>query len=184
MICIIHSSFRLQYEAEYQLVRCQWQCAHNEDFRPALDTLLQFIKDKHAVRCMIDLRGLPDIGFDDQSWLTTAWLPRVMAQPIQQLALVFSPTLLYNQLVVENLLLHGQPFLRFETQFFNDQLESLDWLTSASPRISEIEQEWQLVYVACTEQQARLDIAAYREALLCQTGSQPGVEQLLSSSAG
>ncbi|SHI34299.1 hypothetical protein SAMN02745146_0593 [Hymenobacter daecheongensis DSM 21074] len=144
MIITDFDCLRIQYSAELSLIRYQWQKAGSlTGFRAALNHVLALVQQHQVQYCLLDLHDLPDIGIEEQVWLGTQWLPRIVRHQARQVALVVPVSRQYNQMVVESLLKLGRAFIRFEVQYFSDPLAALDWLTCSEEEMTRLQLEWQ-----------------------------------------
>ncbi|GAB3827890.1 hypothetical protein [Hymenobacter jeollabukensis] len=129
MTSLHFDSLVLFHDPALRLLYHRWRGQHNmHRFRPAVE-FVQHLLHQHAIESwVIDLNGLPNLGLEDQIWLSDEVLPTLAPLThLRQLALVLSPNV-YNQLAAETLLHQGQHHLRFDIQFFSDSVAALDWL--------------------------------------------------------
>jgi len=61
---------------------------------------------------------------------------------LQQVVIVLSPRRVYNQHVVEGLLMAVSRFIQFDVQFFAQPEFGLAWLTDDSARLPDLLREW------------------------------------------
>lgn len=129
MTPIHFDSLVLFHDPELRLLYHRWQGQHNmHHFRPAVEFIQTLLREQAIESWVIDLNGLPNLGLEDQIWLSDEVLPAVAPlASLRQLALVLSPNM-YNQLAAENILHHGQRHLSFDVQFFTDSVAALEWL--------------------------------------------------------
>jgi hypothetical protein len=122
-------SLVLFHDPVLHLLYHRWQGQHNMSrFRPAVEYILAQLRQQRIESWVIDLNGLPNVGLEDQIWLSDEVLPSIgPLADLRQLAVVISPNV-YNQLATENILHHGQRHLSFDVQFFTDSASALDWL--------------------------------------------------------
>ena len=140
----------VQHDPDLRFMRFQWLDATRKRVRPALRHGRNLVRDYQPIHALVDLRGLPDLSIDDQLWMTGHWFPVVAAQALRQAALVL-PTATHNQMAVESLLWVSRHLLRFEVQFFTDEVSALDWLLDSAEVAVALQQEWEY---ACQDQQA------------------------------
>ncbi|RTQ53629.1 hypothetical protein EJV47_02515 [Hymenobacter gummosus] len=122
-------SLVLFHDPALRLLYHRWQGQHNmHRFRPAIEHVQKLLREQAIESWVVDLNGLPNLGLEDQIWLSDEVLPAVAPlTSLRQLALVFSPNM-YNQLAAESILDHGQRHLNFDVQFFTDSSAALEWL--------------------------------------------------------
>ncbi|MCC3155802.1 hypothetical protein LJ737_01035 [Hymenobacter sp. 15J16-1T3B] len=129
MTSLHFDSLVLFHDPALRLLYHRWRGQHNmHRFRPAVDYVQHALR-QHAIESwVIDLNGLPNLGLDDQMWLSDEVLPALKPLTnLRQLALVLSDNV-YNQLAAESLLHQGQQHLKFDIQFFADSAAAIDWL--------------------------------------------------------
>ncbi|AWM33850.1 hypothetical protein [Hymenobacter nivis] len=133
----------MQYSEPLSLLRINWAAGRDmSQFRGAL-TQAQAVAQRLGVRrCLFELDALPDISAYDQAWLAIQWIPGLLQLPLQQVVIMLSPRRIYNHQAVENLLLVGRPFIKFDVQFFSHPVAGLRWLTEYSPLVPELLAEW------------------------------------------
>ena len=132
----------VQHGPDLRFMRFQWLDAARRRVRPALRHGRDLVRQHQPARALVDLRGLPDLSIDDQLWMTGHWLPVVAAQALRQVALVL-PAAAHNLMAVESLLRIGRYLLRFEVQFFTDEVAALDWLLGSAEAAAALQHEWQ-----------------------------------------
>jgi hypothetical protein len=122
-------SLVLFHDPALRLLYHRWQGQHNmHRFRPAVEYVQGLLRRYAIESWVIDLNGLPNLGLEDQVWLSDEVLPAVAPLlDLRQLALVLSPNM-YNQLAAESILHSGSRQLNFDVQFFSDSIAALDWL--------------------------------------------------------
>lgn len=135
----------VQYDVVFRLMRFQWLDATRLHVRPALRHGRTLMREHRPTHVLVDMRGMPDLSIEDQLWMTVNWLPVVTSYGLRQVALVLPPTL-HNQMAIEALLWAGRHLLRFDLQFFPDELSALDWLLNGAPALAALQEEWQHAY--------------------------------------
>jgi hypothetical protein len=120
---------RAQYEPTLQLLRFQWHPTQPglRHFRASMNRVAQLVEQGTVYTAILDLHQLPNLGLEEQFWLTTSWLPRVSVPAIQQIALVLPTSNMYNQMVVESLIRVSRHFIHYDIQFFANIESALDW---------------------------------------------------------
>jgi hypothetical protein len=135
--------FCAQYDEPLDLLRVAWTVGGNmRHFRPTFTRLSELAAELAVGRVMLELNALPDVPVYDQLWLTTSFMPTVLKLPLKQVVIVLSAKRVYNQHVVEGLLMAVSPFTRFDVQFFRQPEFGLAWLTDDSPRLPGLLREW------------------------------------------
>ena len=126
------------------MVRAAWVGGRAmRGFREALSKLQKLTAQLQVGRILLDLNTLPEVSVYDQLWLSTVFMPSVLLLPLRQAVVVLSPKNVYNHHVVEGLLLAVAPLIRFDVQFFAQPDAGLQWLTDYSPRLPDLQREWQ-----------------------------------------
>ncbi|OON70699.1 hypothetical protein [Hymenobacter sp. CRA2] len=122
-------SLNLFYDPAFGLLYHRWRGQHNmHRFRPAVEYLQRLVQQCAVESWVADLNGLPNIGFDEQAWLSDEVLPSIGALPhLRQMALILN-TDTYNQLAVESILHVAEQHLNFDVQFFADSVGAMDWV--------------------------------------------------------
>ena len=137
------TEFCAQYDEPLDLLRVTWQVGGNmRHFRLAFTQLSELAAQLAVGRVMLELNALPDVPVYDQLWLTTSFMPAVLKLPLRQVVIVLSPRRVYNQHVVEGLLMAVSRFIRFDVQFFAHAEPGLSWLTDDSPYLPALLREW------------------------------------------
>ncbi|KUG06201.1 hypothetical protein [Solirubrum puertoriconensis] len=145
MDALYFDSLTLFHDPALRLLYHRWRGTYNSHlFQPAVQHVKGLLEQLSIEYWIIDLNGLPNLGLEDQFWISEEVLPRVACLPrLRQLALVLSPNV-YNQLAVESILHLGDEHLRFDVQYFSDADSAFDWLinptnspaTAAQPIVS------------------------------------------------
>ena len=141
------SELLIQYSGPLNLLRIDWAAGRDmSQFRVAFDQAVALASRMGVSRLLLELDALPDISAYDQAWLATQWLPPVLKLPLQQVVIVLSPRRVYNQHVVEGLLLAARPQIGFDVQFFSQPVPGLRWLTDYSATVPELLAEWDMAF--------------------------------------
>lgn len=129
MTTLQFDSLVLFHDSTLRLLYHRWQGQHNmHRFRPAVEYVQTLLQQYNIESWVVDLNGLPNLGLDDQIWLSDEVLPALgPLSSLKNLALVLSPNV-YNQLAAETLLHYGQRHLNFDIQFFSDSTAALEWM--------------------------------------------------------
>ena len=144
MLLTLHD-IQAQYAPDFALLRFQWYRQNQglAHFRSSMNAVAQLMEQDTVTSVLIDLHGLPTLGFDEQFWLAAHWLGRVSGPALRQVALVMPAGSHYNQMVVESLLRAGQHFIHYDIQFFNEPDGALDWLLHHNVTAQDaLELEW------------------------------------------
>ena len=133
----------VQYDKPLDLLRVAWVGGQSmRQFRPAFTQLCEMAAQLEVGRVLLELNSLPDIPVYDQIWLSASFMPSVLKLPLKQVVIVLSAQRVYNQQVVEGLLLAVAWLIRFDVQFFAQPEAGLAWLTDDSPRLPALLHEW------------------------------------------
>lgn len=144
MILTSIKEFRIQHDVTADVLRVEWVGGHKMSrFRLACEQLCKLAGQLLAARILLEIEGLPDIPVYDQLWLSTHFMPGVLRLPLEQVVIVLSSKRVYNQHVVEGLLMAVRPLIRFDVQFFTLGDSAMHWLTGNSPRLPALLAEWQ-----------------------------------------
>ncbi|AYA38199.1 hypothetical protein D3Y59_14800 [Hymenobacter oligotrophus] len=122
-------SLTLFHDPALRLLYHRWRGTYNSHlFQPAVRHIQSLLEQRNVEYWIVDLNGLPNLGLEDQFWISAEVLPQVAQLPhLRQLALVLSSNV-YNQLAAESILHLGNRHLQFEVQFFSDTASAFDWL--------------------------------------------------------
>lgn len=137
----------VQYSEELQLLRAQWKPGYSlQHLKRGLLCLVDVARQRAVSHIVLDLHHLPDIDVLDQTWISLTWFPKIVALPLQQVALVIPPRDLYNHMVVENILWIERSQIDSDIQFFSETKEALLWITAESPLLPAFQCAWNLAY--------------------------------------
>lgn len=143
MLLPLFDALQVQHDSALNLLRFQWLDLANHHLRPALVHGRDLVMAHRPAQVLVDFTGLSPISVQDELWMSLHWLPRIAAQPLEQVALVLRAEHLHNQMVAEAMLWVARHLMRFQLQFFGDVPAALDWLTG-SDRLAgrRLQQEW------------------------------------------
>jgi hypothetical protein len=118
------------YDADVPCVIMTWQgYATSREFRDANERVLGVIAERGATKLLGDIKRFVLIGADDQHWLSTNWIPRVMQAGLRTIALV-TPVFYFNRVAVENVGQKLDPEALI-LQYFETRDTARQWLASA-----------------------------------------------------
>lgn len=144
MLCKENIAFKVQHDIELNFLRASWQAKGRIILlRTALGQLLQLAQQLHVRYVQLELEHLPDLPVYDQLWLSMHWMPKVLALPLERVVVLLQPAQVYNTHAIEMLLAGFRLFIKFDVQFFTQDLPGLQWLTADSARLPAIQAEWQ-----------------------------------------
>jgi hypothetical protein len=118
------------YDADVPCVTMTWKgYATTREFREANERVLGALAERKASKLLGDARDFVLIGSEDQTWLSTNWIPRMIGAGLRMVALV-TPVFYFNKVAVENV---GQRLDPEELvlQYFDDREAARAWLASA-----------------------------------------------------
>ncbi|QKG54203.1 hypothetical protein [Hymenobacter sp. BRD67] len=137
------TEFCIQYDEISSLMRVAWMADRNmERFQQAFTQLRVLVKRLCVKRIVLELNMMPDVPVYDQLWLSTKFMPALFTVPLEQVVIVLSAQRVYNQQVVEGVLMAVDAQLPFEAHFFTHPAPALAWLTDESPRLPGLWAEW------------------------------------------
>jgi hypothetical protein len=143
MLLPITDSLVVQTDDALRLLRFQWAASSRQAVRPAFARGRDLVIEYQPTRTLVDFSGLPPIGMADEIWLARNWLPIILKQSLQHVALVFrAHHHLHNQLVFEALFWAGRRHIGFEFQLFDDSTAALHWLTGSDCAVQSLQAEW------------------------------------------
>jgi len=136
-------NFYLQYDEFLHVLRVEWrQESSIQQLRPSAEQLLALLQTLSVRHLLIDMNSVPDLPVDDELWLSTHWMPGLVALPLARLVLVIDGNQLHNQLAIDALYNVVQPAIRFDSQYFSDTNSAMGWLTDDSDRLPALAAEW------------------------------------------
>ncbi|WBA40685.1 hypothetical protein [Hymenobacter canadensis] len=143
MMIMENPMLRVQHDAPTGLLRVAWRAGQQvQGFRPALEWLMAFSRRKHVTNWLVDMLGVPPLGYPEQTWIAQEWFAAMATTPVQHLALVL-PTDLHNYLVA-TAPVHEQALKPpFALHFFLDAESAFNWLLGETPHRQQLWQEWQ-----------------------------------------
>lgn len=139
MLLPLVDALKVQHDPALQLLRFQWLDPLNHRLRPALEHGRDLVVEHQPRHVLVDFRGLPQLSIQDQLWMSVHWFPRIAAQPLERVALVYDAGArhLHNQLATEAMLWVGRHLIRFQLQLFDSVPAALFWLTDADEEASQ-----------------------------------------------
>ncbi len=143
MLLPLFDALQVQHDPALRLLRFQWLDAGNHHLRPALVHGRELVVTHQPRLVLVDMTSLPPLSVADELWMSVSWLPRIAAQPLQEVALVLPPGRIHNQMATETLLWVGRHLVRFQLQVFEETHSALDWLTSGDAAVAaRLRAEW------------------------------------------
>ena len=144
MLLTTIKEFCIQHDVPLDVLRVAWIGGQKMSrFRIAFEQLHKLASQLQVTRILLELNSLPEIPVYDQLWLSAQFMPTVLGLPLQQLVISLASEQVYNQHVVENLLLAVQRESRFDVQFFTQGEAAMHWLSDNSPRLPALLAEWE-----------------------------------------
>ncbi|MGV3504974.1 MAG: hypothetical protein ACO1O1_14790 [Adhaeribacter sp.] len=92
---------------------------------------LMLLKTLSATCCLLDIRHLQAISYDNQQWLLETWMPEFAGLQVHKIAIIQSLDV-YNGMVVEDLLRNLPQSPACEVQLFADYEACLAWIRDFS----------------------------------------------------
>jgi len=136
--------FRVQHDAPLDIMRIEWIGGNKMNrFRDSVGQLLKLAKEVQATRTLLDITSLADIPVFDQLWLSTHFMPVLLELPLRRVVVVISSKHVYNQHVVEGLLMAARPLIRFDVQYFTQADGGMYWLTDNTSGLRALLAEWE-----------------------------------------
>jgi hypothetical protein len=121
----------IRWDPAHRYVHTEWKgFARSDEFRAALMSALDAIRDKHAVAYLSDTRKVKVVVHKDQDWANEVWVPYVVAAGLKRFALVTAESGL-GKLNVEDVisLVDNRGLLM---RGFESELEAKIWLAEAT----------------------------------------------------
>ncbi|MDJ0366272.1 hypothetical protein QMK33_14020 [Hymenobacter sp. H14-R3] len=143
MIINTIEEFCVQNDEPLNVARVAWVGGRNMRYFQRAFTQLQRVLTHLGVgRVVLDLNALPDVSVYDQLWLSTSFMPTLIKLPLRQMVVVLSGQRIYNQHVLEGLLVAVAKTIPFDVQFFTNADAAMAWLTDDSPQLPALLAEW------------------------------------------
>ena len=143
MLLPLFHDLQVQSDADHQLLRFQWLNPANSVLRPALAHGRDLVVQHQPTHVLVDFTGLPPLSIQDEMWMPVHWFPRIAAQPLRNVALVFRPEHLHNQMATEAMFWVGRHLLGFSIQIFPEPEMGLHWLVGGDgPALERLQAEW------------------------------------------
>ena len=134
---------QVQHDPDLRLMRFQWLNPGNAVLRPALAHGRDLVVAHQPTQVLVDFTGLPPLSIQDEMWMSVHWFPRIAAQPLRSVALVFRPEHLHNQMAIEAMFWMGRHLLGFNIQLFPEPEMGLQWLVDGEAAAFErLQAEW------------------------------------------
>lgn len=142
---IIHDipSLCLQYDKVASLLRIEWiSTATVPQLRASAVRLLALLQQLPVRHLLIDMNSMPDLSVDDELWLSTHWMPGLVALPLEQIIVAIDSSQMHNQLAIDALYASVEPAIRFESHYFSDAASAMQWFGEGSDRLPALTAEW------------------------------------------
>lgn len=119
----------IEWDEAISVVIMNWRSsAKGEDFKTALNTGLNLIKEKKSKRWLANMQKMGAVGAAEQEWSSNDWFPRALAAGITYMALVI-PESAISEMTVENIMSKVEG-TNLVTHYFSDVSEAKKWLAS------------------------------------------------------
>lgn len=120
----------VDYDAEVPCVIMTWRgYATTGEFRAANERVLAALAERKASKLLGDIKEFVLIGSEDQTWLSTDWIPRAVQAGLRKVALT-SPAFYFNRVAVESVGQRLDPEALI-LKHFDDRAAAWAWLASA-----------------------------------------------------
>ena len=117
------------YDADVPCVVMTWKgYANTREFRDANERILAFLAERKASKMLGDIRDFVLIGAEDQTWLSTDWIPRAVQAGLRKVALI-TPVFYFNKVAVESVGERLDPEA-LKLQHFDSAPAAREWLAS------------------------------------------------------
>ncbi len=118
----------IQWDEELKAVHNEWRgFIFGDDYKQALNKILELMIQKKADRLFSDTRKLRILNQDDQQWAATDWIPRIRAAGLKHQAIIIPGSDLANKAVRETID-KGTIKRNNITEYFNDVEEAREWM--------------------------------------------------------
>ena len=120
----------IHWEAGGPWMAIKWKAwANSTEYRAAHELLLGAIRERHTPRLLIDACDARVVSIEDQQWLNTTWIPRVVAAGRRWTAVVM-PTSALVKTIVENIDKRPASNTTVEVKYFDLVADAKTWLSS------------------------------------------------------
>jgi hypothetical protein len=115
------------FYSEERLLRLKWKgYASAEEFKDGLRFLLAYVRENQVEYCVSDLKFMSTILPQDEEWASRCWYPRLIQTALKKHAVISSLDFLNNAAIRR---IVGKQSA-FETKFFVNEVEALEWVKS------------------------------------------------------
>lgn len=130
LIYFKNKQLTLFYQKDLQMARALWNgFLSGEEFRASALACSQLLQERSPLLWLADNRKMKAIRKKDQDWFEKEIFPILATSSLEKMATLVSEDI-FNQMAVETLHTLGTPLMRFETQFFHQEEQALQWLTA------------------------------------------------------
>jgi hypothetical protein len=118
----------LYYNRKSQTARAVWNGFLSGDvLRNAVQPCIQLLETEQPINWLADNRKMKAIRKNDQEWIQTYMIPKIVASPLRKMATLISEDI-FNQMAVESLYVKANNIIHFDHQYFNKEEAALAWL--------------------------------------------------------
>jgi hypothetical protein len=145
MVFPLAHNLQVQHDMALALMRFQWVGGPaNHALRAGLAYGRDLVVAHRPIHTLIDFHGMPLIDIQDELWMSVHWFPKVARPPLRNVAVIFNPQQLHNQMAIEAMLWVGRHLMSFQMQVFEDAPAALDWLTAGDTAVVQrLQAEWE-----------------------------------------
>ena len=119
---------KISHDPDSRILHLQWKrYATSEQYRDALNFSMQKVIDHGIEGWLGNLKNMESIGPSDADWSSNIWFPQLATTTLKKMAIVTSLDY-FNNTVVRKIMDAAEPVIRFETRYFVDAADALDWL--------------------------------------------------------
>jgi hypothetical protein len=117
------------YDADVPCLTMTWKgYATSREFREANERILEVLAERKADKLLGDIEEFVLIGSEDQTWLSTDWIPRAVQAGLRKVALI-TPVFYFNKVAVESVGERLDPEA-LKLQQFDSAPAAREWLAS------------------------------------------------------
>lgn len=120
---------KIWWDESHEVARAEWHgFLQGQKLRDGLNRTIDFVKMKKATSYLVDLRDFKVITKEDQQWINEDWFPRMMATPLEKMAVIQPASVVakmsYNQVI--------NKFDNFAVGNFDNESAAVAWLQNST----------------------------------------------------
>jgi len=119
----------IKYLEQENCIYTEWHgFAKSKEYREALNTYTSIAREYKVTKWIGNTKDAKAIRPVDQEWTVTEWVHDFAKYNIKRMAVIVSDDI-FNKMAVNNILLHGNDLVRFDTKYFKTVEEARQWVS-------------------------------------------------------